>query len=179
MERERFDGADVLHLMRAHAERLDWARLCRRFAGHEPVLLAHLTLFAYVYPSEASRLPAWVVPALTAAARWATTDGRVCRGTLLSRAQYLVDVEDWGYADARLPPYGTMSDRDWLTWTNAIDAKQSRVRGGKRKGHAAYRIGNRQWQINWSIDNPDRQFANCIAQLRNRSIADRQIDNRD
>ena len=70
MERERFDGADVLHLMRAHAERLDWARLCRRFTGHEAVLLAHLTLFAYVYPSEAARLPTWVVPALTGAARW-------------------------------------------------------------------------------------------------------------
>ena len=132
MERERFDGADVLHLMRAHAERLDWARLCRRFTGHEAVLLAHLTLFAYVYPSEAARLPTWVVPALTGAARWARADGRVCRGTLISRAQYLVDIEDWGYADARRPPYGTMSDRDWLTWTNAIDTKQARVRGGKR-----------------------------------------------
>ena len=146
MERERFDGADVLHLIRGLAERFDWARLCRRFVGHEPVLLAHLTLFAYVYPSEASRVPAWVMPALASAARWPATEGRVCRGTLISRAQYLVDVEDWGYADARLPPHGTMSDRDWLTWTNAIDAKQSRVRGGKRKvaPRTHRQSGNRQ-----------------------------------
>jgi hypothetical protein len=27
---------------------------------------------------------------------------RVCRGTLLSRTQYVVDVERWGYADGRL-----------------------------------------------------------------------------
>ncbi len=132
MERERFDGADILHLIRAHAERLDWARLCRRFNGHEPVLLAHLTLFAYVYPSEAPRVPVWVMPALRAAARKLDTDTRVCRGTLLSRAQYLVDIEEWDYADARFPPYGTLSDRDWLTWTNAIDTRQARVRGGRR-----------------------------------------------
>lgn len=132
MERERFDGGDVLHLIRAHADRLDWARLCRRFAGHEPVLLAHLTLFRYVYPSEASRVPSWVVPALRAGALQLDTDARLCRGTLISRAQYLVDVEEWGYADARLPPHGTMSDRDWLQWTNAIDVRQSRVRGGLR-----------------------------------------------
>jgi len=133
MERERFDGADVLHLIRAHAERLDWPRLIRRFGGHEPVLLAHLTLFTYVYPSEAARIPPWVVPTLTAAARDLETTRRVCRGTLLSRAQYLVDVEEGGYADARLPPEGEMSDRDWLNWTNAIDWKQTRARGGKRK----------------------------------------------
>jgi hypothetical protein len=133
MERERFDGADVLHLIRAHAERLDWARLCRRFRGHEPVLLAHLTLFSYAYPSEAPRVPVWVMPALRAAARQLDTDARVCRGTLLSRAQYLVDVEEWDYADARLPPFGPLSDRDWLTWTNAIDTRQARVRGGRRR----------------------------------------------
>ena len=133
MERERFDGADVLHLIRAHAERLDWPRIMRRFTSHEPVLLAHLTLFSYVYPSDAARVPPWVVPTLTAAARDLETNRRVCRGTLLSRAQYLVDVEEWGYADARLPPDGTMSDRDWLNWTNSIDAKQSRIRGGRRR----------------------------------------------
>jgi aminoglycoside-2''-adenylyltransferase len=132
MERERFDGGDVLHLIRAHAERLDWGRLCRRFDGHEPVLLAHLTLFRYVYPSEAARVPSWVMPALRASALRLDTDARLCRGPLISRAQYLVDVEEWGYADARLPPHGKMSDRDWLQWTNAIDARQSRVRGGVR-----------------------------------------------
>ena len=31
-----------------------------------------------------------------------STADRVCRGTLLSRAQYLVDVHGWGYTDARL-----------------------------------------------------------------------------
>ena len=132
MERERFDGADVLHLIRAHADRLDWARLCRRFAGHEPVLLAHLTLFrTCIRRRRRACRPGSCRCSLPARAD-ARADGRVCRGTLISRAQYLVDVEEWGYADARLPPYGTMTDRDWLQWTNAIDARQSRVRGGLR-----------------------------------------------
>src|SRR5947209_1381921 len=34
MERERFDGADLAHLLRARAERLDWPRLLGRFGPH-------------------------------------------------------------------------------------------------------------------------------------------------
>ena len=36
-------------------------------------------------------------------------DNRLCRGTLLSRSQYLTDVYEWGYQDARLAPHGRMS----------------------------------------------------------------------
>ncbi|MBX9695739.1 MAG: hypothetical protein K2Z81_25365 [Cyanobacteria bacterium] len=31
------------------------------------------------------------------------------QGVLLSREQYLPDIEDWGYQDARLEPRGKMS----------------------------------------------------------------------
>src|SRR5215472_12127908 len=60
MERERFDGADVMHLILAQAEKLDWARLVRRFGAHWRVLLAHLCLFGFMYPSERNRIPAWI-----------------------------------------------------------------------------------------------------------------------
>jgi hypothetical protein len=132
MERERYDGADILHLIRSRAEELDWRRLCRRFRGHEPVLRIYLTLFRYVYPSEAARLPDWVEPALDKAAKALATDERICRGTRLSRAQFLVDVDEWGYADARLAPHGAMSERDWLVWTNAIDTKRAGIRKVRR-----------------------------------------------
>jgi hypothetical protein len=133
MERERFDGADVQHLLRAFADRLDWRRLLDRFAGHEGLLRAHLMLFDYIYPGESRRIPGWVVPAVEAAIAAAPpAPANLCRGTRLSRAQYLVDIEEWGYVDDRLPPHGSMSDRDWLRWTNAIDTKQSRVRPGRR-----------------------------------------------
>src|SRR6476646_334817 len=38
MERERYDGADVAHLVHARAEALDWGRLARRFGSHWRVL---------------------------------------------------------------------------------------------------------------------------------------------
>src|SRR5262249_55983051 len=53
MERERFDGADVAHLLLARAEALDWDRLLRRFGPHWQVLLVQLLLFDYIYPTEA------------------------------------------------------------------------------------------------------------------------------
>ncbi|HWI81991.1 nucleotidyltransferase [Ramlibacter sp.] len=130
MERERYDGADVAHLLQANAERLDWAGLLRRFGPHWRVLLAHLTLFGYIYPGERHRIPAWVMEQLTArlAAESAGApgqDARVCAGTLLSREQYLHDVEQLGYVDGRLTPASTMTPGDVATWTEAIPARQA------------------------------------------------------
>jgi hypothetical protein len=48
---------------------------------------------------------------------------RVCRGTLLSRAQYLVDIERFGYLDARLEPGVAMTEEDIAHWTAAIQAE--------------------------------------------------------
>jgi hypothetical protein len=132
MERERFDGADVLHLLNACAETLDWSRLIRRFGRHWRVLFAHLTLFGFVYPSERRRIPEAVMQQcarfLDLEMRCAPAQ-RICRGTLTSRAQYLVDIERWGYEDARLAPHGSMTDDEASIWTAAIDAEVSRPLG--------------------------------------------------
>jgi hypothetical protein len=110
MERERYDGADVLHLIRACGHRLDWGRLVARFAPHPAVLLSHLILFRFVYPGERAAVPDAVVADL-----WRRTEREpappdaVCRGTLLSRTQYRIDVEQWGYRDGRLQPEGPLS----------------------------------------------------------------------
>jgi hypothetical protein len=45
-----------------------------------------------------------------------------CQGTLLSREQYLTDVQRWGLADARHTAASTMSPDDVVLWTRAIDA---------------------------------------------------------
>ena len=111
MERERYDGADINHLLRATGRRprLD-AAYSRRFGEHWPVLLSHLVLFAYVYPAEAPNVPDWVIhellgraPSLFCAP---AGDNETTRGPLISRAQYLVDVESWGYRDPRLNTHG-------------------------------------------------------------------------
>jgi hypothetical protein len=129
-ERERYDGADIAHLLQANAEQVDWHGLLERFGPHWRVLLAHLTLFGFVYPGERHRVPAWVMDRLLAnlAAETAQPPGddpRVCAGTLLSRQQYLHDVERLGYVDGRLTAASTMTPDDVARWTEAIGAGQS------------------------------------------------------
>ncbi len=122
MERERFDGADVYHLIAAKGASLDWARLLARFGEHWRVLLGHLVFFSFVFPGERERVPAWVTDELLA--RLAQARGAeeppVCNGTLLSREQYIVDVTERGYADARTPPFGAVTTEHIRRWTDAI-----------------------------------------------------------
>ena len=49
---------------------------------------------------------------------------RLCRGTLLSRQQYLVDVHEWGFRDARLEERVQMNEEDIAEWTDAIGKEQ-------------------------------------------------------
>jgi hypothetical protein len=122
MERERFDGADVLHILRHSAQSIDWARLLRRFDRHAGVLLAHLVLFLYVYPDAHALIPEWVLTDLWAARLVASNGGdRVCRGTALSRTQYLVDIHAWGYTDVRIEPHGGMTEDEVTAWTAPVE----------------------------------------------------------
>ena len=41
---------------------------------------------------------------------------------VISRAQYLVDVDRWGYEDPRLAPRGNMTERERQIWTAGIAA---------------------------------------------------------
>ena len=123
MERERFDGADVLHLIRSRQNDIDWPRLLARFGEHWRVLLSHLVLFPYVYPNEPA--PKVIDDARSRKKRTEVNEGiRLCRGPMLSRAQYLVDVERWNYLDARQVPMGTMTPEEIDIWTKAIENKK-------------------------------------------------------
>jgi hypothetical protein len=114
--RDRFDGADVMHLIRAQSERIDWKRLRMRFTGHERVLLAHLIQFGYVYPSEKEKVPEWIVSELMSAIRnEPTVREKLCRGTFLSNDLYVYDVTRWGYIDARLTPHGPLTPEEIAT----------------------------------------------------------------
>jgi hypothetical protein len=121
-ERERFDGADVLHIIRELGPALDWDRLLMRFDEHWRVLFAHLVTFGYVYPAQRQQIPEWVMAELSRRLAFEPADAkrRVCRGTLLSREQYLVDVERLGYRDGRLEPGGPMTPQEVDVWTAAI-----------------------------------------------------------
>ena len=92
------------------------------------MLLAHLILFGFVYPGERHAIPFGIMKGLLDKAGGETMQpsepGRTCFGTLLSRGQYLPDVERWDYADARSQERVRMTPTDVSTWTNAIDRCQ-------------------------------------------------------
>src|SRR5215831_5777410 len=127
MERERFDGADIAHILRCWAADMNWPHLVRRFGPDWRVLLNHLILFGYIYPGERARIPVAVMEGLITRLRSETNNAgpeRLCRGTLLSRQQYLVDVQEWGFRDARLEERVQMSEKDIAHWTDAIEKEQ-------------------------------------------------------
>ena len=133
MERERFDGADVAHILQSCADKLDWPHLVRRFGLDWRVLLSHLVLFGYIYPGERDKIPTAIMDDLIARLRSEKgTAGvnRVCNGTLLSRKQYLLDVRERGFRDARLQARVHMNAKDIAHWTRAI-AKEENARGNR------------------------------------------------
>ncbi len=126
MARDRFDGADMAHLLRACSERLDWSRLLQRFGSHWRVLFSHLILFGFIYPGERSRIPKWVMDELSQRLQQelnsppAPETEKLCQGTLLAPLQYLVDVEEWGYRDVRLSPKVDMTAAEISQWTDHL-----------------------------------------------------------
>lgn len=123
MERERYDGNDIAHLLHLCGDRIDWQHLMRRFGEHWRLLFVHVTLLGYIYPNERLGVPAWVMRELQdrfdKEARVRSVGAPVCGGTLVSRQQFLVDVIDWGYVDGRLAA-GVMSEDEIEAWTRAI-----------------------------------------------------------
>ena len=105
MERERFDGADVNHLLRALGPRLDWDHLLQRFERYWEVLLAQLLLFRFAYPSDRDVVPDRVMTDLLSRTvetlKTGAEEDRVCRGDLLSRVNYRLDIDRWGYGSGR------------------------------------------------------------------------------
>jgi hypothetical protein len=125
-ERERFDGADVLHLLRETGPSLDWPRLLMRFGDHWRVLLSHIILFGFVYPDKRQNVPQWVMEELIRrlSVSRPNLQNDVCYGTLLSREQYLHDLERWKYRDGREQPEGQMTREQLDIWTAAIQKRE-------------------------------------------------------
>ena len=125
MERERYDGADVAHVIHAIGPKLDWHRLIDRYGRYWRALLSHVVMYGFIYPSERSKIPAWVVEELSSRLLRETMQGdakeKLCYGTIISRQQYLKDIGEWGYGDARLEKNGgNMTEEEVARWTAGI-----------------------------------------------------------
>jgi hypothetical protein len=124
MERERYDGADVAHLLWHCAATMDWKHLVRIFGPDWRVLFTHLILFGFIYPAEKDRIPTSILSELLDRLERDASEAprsRCCRGTLLSRTQFLPDVRDGNFRDARLEARSNMTPADIESWTAAAD----------------------------------------------------------
>ncbi len=100
--RERFDGADVAHLIRACGSRLDWDRLQRLIEPHWQMLLWSLVFFAYIYPAHTRIVPQTLWDDLTLRLHNHTlhpNPDEPFRGTLIDPLMFAIDVDDWGERD--------------------------------------------------------------------------------
>jgi hypothetical protein len=99
--RERYDGTDICHLIRACGREFDWDDLVARFGDHWGLLLQYLVLFRFVYPEDRDIVPPRVIHDL--AGRIGTdaeiADGLKFRGPLVDRYGYLHVLRKEGLPD--------------------------------------------------------------------------------
>jgi hypothetical protein len=100
--RERFDGADIVHIIHGTRGRLDWQRIMDLIADHWGVLLWALMLFQYVYPAHAGYVPRAVWDELLDRFRreldQPNSHARF-RGSLIDENMFAIDVKEWGLED--------------------------------------------------------------------------------
>ena len=123
MERERFDGADVLHLIRARQGDIDWPRLVCRFGEHWRVLLLAPCCLRYVYPNEPGRNTSSTAARTRqrGAAKRRRRDAALPRAAAVARA-ISGRRTSWNYVDAREVPIGAMTPEEIDIWTKAIES---------------------------------------------------------
>jgi hypothetical protein len=100
--RERFDGADIVHVIHGTGGKLDWDRLLALVGDHWQMLLPPMMFFQYIYPGESEIIPREI---------WDTLLGRLrseldnpdatarFRGTLIDENMFAIDTNEWGLAN--------------------------------------------------------------------------------
>jgi len=101
--RSRFDGADICHIILTNGKNLDWKRLLTRMESDWEILLAHIINFRFIYPSDRNIVPKWVMDELLSRIKIQlevpNPKDKICRGSLLSRSEYNIDIKEWGFKD--------------------------------------------------------------------------------
>lgn len=97
--RERFDGADIIHLVRACGPSLDWERILALMNGHWELLYWALVLYAYVYPAHTDMVPRAIWDNLSRRfMERALHPDRTApfRGSLVDPRMFAINVQEWG-----------------------------------------------------------------------------------
>lgn len=97
--RERFDGADICHIIYGTRGQLDWNHLLRLVGEHWEMLLWYLVLYQYVYPARSDYVPreVWdeLLHRLKIELRYPNEHVQF-RGSLIDENMFAIDVEEWG-----------------------------------------------------------------------------------
>lgn len=101
--RNRYDGADVIHLILCQGKTLDWKYLYATMEQDWELLLSYFLLFSFIYPADRDKIPLPLFENLLQKAQKAyanpATSDHITRGLLLS-SQYNVAIEKWGYKES-------------------------------------------------------------------------------
>lgn len=97
--RERFDGADVVHIIYGTRGKLDWQRLLQLVGEHWELLLWELVLFRYVYPAKQDFVPRQVWDELLTRFQQqihSLPPKLPFRGSLIDEKMFAIDTKEWG-----------------------------------------------------------------------------------
>ncbi len=96
--RERFDGADTVHIIYRTRGKLDWQRVMQLIREDWQVLFWTLVLFQYAYPDAADTVPRRIWNDLLGRFQRELEEpaSREFRGSLLDDRMFAIDVCEWG-----------------------------------------------------------------------------------
>jgi hypothetical protein len=100
--RERFDGADIAHVIYGTYGSFDWQYELELVGEHWEMLLWALVLFRYVYPAQSHYVPAeiWCELLHRFEREIRDPDPRArFRGSLVDNNMFAIDVNEWGMAN--------------------------------------------------------------------------------
>jgi len=99
--RERFDGADLNHLIVRYGDKMNWHRIWSQMGQHWQLLLSQLINFQFCYPSQRDLAPRWLMDELLEKAKeqyeLPLPQEVLCLGPLIDQTQYGIDVREWNY----------------------------------------------------------------------------------
>jgi len=97
--RERFDGADICHVIYGTKGQFDWRHLLHLMGEHWEMLLWCLVLYQYVYPAASDYVPRAVWDELLQRFRVELNHPNKAiefRGSLIDENMFNIDVLEWG-----------------------------------------------------------------------------------
>jgi hypothetical protein len=97
-KRERFDGADIAHVIYGTYGEFDWKRELEIVGPHWEMLLWSLLLFRYVYPAQSHYVPSEIWCELLTRFMHEVKNPNVhalFRGSLIDENMFAIDVNEW------------------------------------------------------------------------------------